>query len=380
MKIVFISMITEPWGGSEELWYETAKVALADGCEVWHVANETSYKHAKVKELIQKGLIEIDRPMFIPNMPVSWARYRNKLRYLYRKYTVNPFKKVFESQPDVIVYNGLCYSIYNEKKLLSYLEEHKDVSFVLLGHLNNEGNTRIDAQVADVIIRAYRRANKLCFVSERSRENAEKQLNTTIDNYCIVRNPVNMPNVNIVDYPSDLTPQMACVGNLVMNHKGQDILIELLAQPHWLEKPWHLNIYGRGADEAFLRDKIRKLQIEDRVTLHGRVNDIRKIWEDNHLLLMPSHKEGAPLALVEAMLCGRPSVVTDVGGNSEWVTHGTNGFIAKKPTVMHFETALLEAFSRQEEWVSMGIKAHETALEKYDSRAGESFYKLLTGR
>ena len=39
----------------------------------------------------------------------------------------------------------------------------------------------------------------------------------------------------------------------------------------------------------------------------------------NHLLVLPSRAEGTPIALVEAMICARPAVVTDVGGNVEWL-------------------------------------------------------------
>ena len=53
---------------------------------------------------------------------------------------------------------------------------------------------------------------------------------------------------------------------------------------------------------------------------HGHVSDVRGIWYDNHLLVLPSRCEGTPISLVEAMIWGHPAVVTGVGGNAEWVT------------------------------------------------------------
>lgn len=39
------------------------------------------------------------------------------------------------------------------------------------------------------------------------------------------------------------------------------------------------------------------------------------------------------MAIVEAMICGRPVLATDVGGNSELVIDGVTGFLAAAPTV-----------------------------------------------
>jgi glycosyltransferase involved in cell wall biosynthesis len=44
---------------------------------------------------------------------------------------------------------------------------------------------------------------------------------------------------------------------------------------------------------------------------------------------MASSGEGKPLALTEAMLCGRPAVVTDVGGNAELVSDRVTGFVTQ---------------------------------------------------
>ena len=45
--------------------------------------------------------------------------------------------------------------------------------------------------------------------------------------------------------------------------------------------------------------------------------------------MMCSAAEGKPLALTEAMVCGRPAVVTDVGGNAELIEDGITGFVAE---------------------------------------------------
>jgi glycosyltransferase involved in cell wall biosynthesis len=64
-----------------------------------------------------------------------------------------------------------------------------------------------------------------------------------------------------------------------------------------------------------------------------------------------------PLVLVEAMLCGRPGIVTDVGGNRELVRDGTNGFLAKAATVPFLDEALNRAWESRKRLKEIGCAA-----------------------
>lgn len=55
---------------------------------------------------------------------------------------------------------------------------------------------------------------------------------------------------------------------------------------------------------------------------------------------MPSRFEGLPLAMVEAMLCARPVVATDVAGHAEIIEDGVTGFLADAPTAGSMAAAL----------------------------------------
>jgi glycosyltransferase involved in cell wall biosynthesis len=46
----------------------------------------------------------------------------------------------------------------------------------------------------------------------------------------------------------------------------------------------------------------------------GFVNDIDALWACAHIAVLPSHREGLPLSLLEAAACGRPLIATDVPG------------------------------------------------------------------
>lgn len=59
----------------------------------------------------------------------------------------------------------------------------------------------------------------------------------------------------------------------------------------------------------------------------GPSTDVREIWKVAHAAVLPSHREGLPMALLEAAACGRPIITTDTTGCKEVVEDGLNGLL-----------------------------------------------------
>ena len=59
----------------------------------------------------------------------------------------------------------------------------------------------------------------------------------------------------------------------------------------------------------------------------GRSNDIKGIWQESDISVLPSYREGLPLSLLESAAMGKPIVTTDVPGCREVVDDGVNGFL-----------------------------------------------------
>jgi glycosyltransferase involved in cell wall biosynthesis len=59
----------------------------------------------------------------------------------------------------------------------------------------------------------------------------------------------------------------------------------------------------------------------------GHRSDIKGIWADAHVAILPSYREGMPKALLEAAACARPIVTTDVVGCRQVIDDGVEGFI-----------------------------------------------------
>jgi glycosyltransferase involved in cell wall biosynthesis len=97
----------------------------------------------------------------------------------------------------------------------------------------------------------------------------------------------------------------------------------------------------------------QKLGLSDRVVFAGFCA-VEEIWASNHVLVMPSRYEGLPLAMVEAMLCARPVVATDVAGHAEIIEDGVTGFLADAPTAGSMGAALERFWARRGEAEEIG--------------------------
>src|SRR5215475_1456598 len=131
MKIAVISMIRDPWGGSEELWYAMAMQAIREGHQIIHLSFDFPVMHPKLRELEAAGAILYQRPgYFPPGLSPGKRKLRLLVNYLKKKWN-NPFRRVFRHRPDIVLYNGTCYSIADETLLLKALQKYRPAFYLL---------------------------------------------------------------------------------------------------------------------------------------------------------------------------------------------------------------------------------------------------------
>jgi glycosyltransferase involved in cell wall biosynthesis len=76
-------------------------------------------------------------------------------------------------------------------------------------------------------------------------------------------------------------------------------------------------VVGSGEREAELRALAERLGVGDRVLWMGWRRDLPEIYGALDALALPSHDEGTPVAVLEALAAGLPVVARDVGGVGE---------------------------------------------------------------
>lgn len=86
-------------------------------------------------------------------------------------------------------------------------------------------------------------------------------------------------------------------------------------------------ICGMGEYEAVLRQQAKELGIEDHVFFLGYRKDIPQIHRMSDLFAFMSYREGLPVALMEAMSSGMPTVCSAARGNTDLIENGKEGLI-----------------------------------------------------
>lgn len=335
-----------PWGGSEELWAKTAVEALGFGHEVLVSVFGWTTDPPKLVALQRRGAKIFRRQN--PDYPESFGAHSS-------------YRDLFRANPGVIfVSQGAIFDLTLYPDLLELLSV-TPIPFVIIVHCNDGlpmlSNGHARRRISDVFARAFR----VLFVANQNRIDGERQLAHRIANAAVVLNPVNLSDRSYLAWPESRAARFASVARLETRWKGQDILIEALSTDQWKERDWHLTFYGTGRDEGYLRSLVEHFGLQRQITFAGYQNEVRAIWAKEQVLVMISRAEGIPLALVEAMFCGRPAILTDVGGNQEWIAEPQTGFVAEAPAVQLARATLERAWSARQRWCAMGAQAHKVA-------------------
>jgi glycosyltransferase involved in cell wall biosynthesis len=129
----------------------------------------------------------------------------------------------------------------------------------------------------------------------------------------------------------DGTRVLLSVGRL-SREKGHADLIHAIPRIVKLtgNAPLRLVIVGEGPERTRIEELCRNLRLTDVVTLTGQQEDINRYYSIADVFLLPSHSEGCPNVLLEAMAAGVPVVATEVGGIPEVVKDGRDAILVKK--------------------------------------------------
>jgi glycosyltransferase involved in cell wall biosynthesis len=105
---------------------------------------------------------------------------------------------------------------------------------------------------------------------------------------------------------------------------------------------------------------------------------VRKILAESDILVNPSYGEGLPTSVLEGGAIGLAVVATNVGGTSEIISDGKNGFLVHPGNVreLHEKIALLVKNSQLRE--KLGKALQKTVREKFDwDKITVNFEKVL---
>jgi glycosyltransferase involved in cell wall biosynthesis len=124
--------------------------------------------------------------------------------------------------------------------------------------------------------------------------------------------------------------------------------------------------------------------LEGRVYLPGYLPQPERLLEEMDLMVLPSHTEGLPNAVLEALMMEVPVLATRVGGTPEVVTDGETGFLVPPHDPPGLGDGIVRFLGNREAWRATARAGRTMVLARFDFRARterlEALYLELLGR
>jgi colanic acid/amylovoran biosynthesis glycosyltransferase len=150
--------------------------------------------------------------------------------------------------------------------------------------------------------------------------------------------------------PKDGPIAALCVASL-QEHKGHRVLLDAISATEGVSGRVHLTLIGDGPERARLEQQARDLEIDGRVVFEGSQpeDEVRARLDETHLFVLPSlvardgQMEGLPVALMESLACGVPTVASRMSGIPEIIRNGETGYLAEPGDAASLDAAISNA-------------------------------------
>ncbi len=224
------------------------------------------------------------------------------------------------------------------------------------------------------MLRCVRRADRIIVLSRRSEQEA-------LDAGFLPHQLAHIPNgvdISVFSPP----PQPPASGHILFvgrldRMKGVDVLLEALAQLREMGIPCRCTIVGDGPAKKDLQRHAGSLGLDGMVVFTGTCSDISSRMQQAAIFVLPSHSEGTPNVLLEAMACGLPIVATEVGGIPDIIHSGSNGLLVPPADSAALCSALATLLNDREQAGDLGKKARRDAESCYSLHAAVTAYTEL---
>ncbi len=155
-------------------------------------------------------------------------------------------------------------------------------------------------------------------------------LNERIKNKRIIPNAVKS-NYFSIEPKKKFESKLLFIGQLDTN-KNALYAIELLYALSRQDHEFTLEIAGGMSDRAYyklLLDKIKELDIQDKITFHGWINEEEKIklLKKTDILIVPSYHESYPMVVLEGLAAAKIILANHTGGIPEIIHNNNIGYL-----------------------------------------------------
>jgi N-acetylgalactosamine-N,N'-diacetylbacillosaminyl-diphospho-undecaprenol 4-alpha-N-acetylgalactosaminyltransferase len=278
-----------------------------------------------ITELIKQGFtvelfcIEKDNTYTLPkevNMVYlsSLTKHDSALKkLLYLPYLALKLKKEIKRKKITLIQSHI-YRANFINLLAKFFGSGQQVQVVEVTSINNLMNGGFAKKINFLLIKLlYRHADLVLFKAERMRIEFLKNI-LYKKNHIVINNPYNIEQIEAMaqipceDFTFSKKKEYLITVGRLNREKGIESLLESLL---YLNESVELIVVGEGEERTNLEAKIKELNIESRVHLLGKKSNPFQYVARSSLFILPSHGEGFPNVLVEAMICKTAIISTD---------------------------------------------------------------------
>lgn len=355
---VFLIRNVTGFGGGEVYQLNMARLLKASGFEPFIVTNSRELKlrakragyNVLVPPYIRRqnwsGFFNILLPWYVIKLH-RLRRWYRRVFSEYRPETVN-----IQSRDDYLA----ATKVAKKCGIRVLWTDHADFKNWVLWNLN----VKMKNLIGKRIMKLSREAEKVIFVGDRIyKETAKMILPYRFQNAVVIRS-------GVFDERSEYAgiepagQSFVFIGRVV-EEKGVRELIEAFDMVRRNFSEAVLNVYGAGEIKEFQNGKKSA-----GVVFHGKTDEPLMALAENGVFVLPSHKEGLSLSLLEAAMMGKTIIATNVDGNPEVVEDGVSGILVPAGDVgrlaMAMEKVLLD--------LGLAQKLARGARERYEQEFG----------
>ena len=358
MKIFHI-VSNKEWGGGEQYVYDLSQRQMAEGINVTIFCKPVEAIMQKYQEA---GMTVI--PLALGgalDIPSAW-----KMAKVIRRQESGDRSLILHAHNFKDAFTA-CYA--------RCLARNKQVRVVMCRHLTRKGkNTLLYRWL-------YRHLDRLIFDSELSRS-VFLSTRPTIDEakLGIVHTSIVVPETfEKTDIRSEFQIPSDCIIGMFHGRldpeKGLDTLLEAVAQVK--DKPFRLVLVGRGSEDytAHLHQVAEDKGVSDKVIFAGFRHPVLSVVAAADFgILASTVQEGCPLSPQEYMSQGHPVVVTNHGGQREYVVQERNGLLVPPGDAK----ALAEAIARLVDDAALRQRLGKQAKADFDDHLNyEHYYEQI---
>ena len=368
-KILYL--VTEDWFFASHFLI-MARAARQLGLDVAVATRVTEYGDRLASEGFRIIALESDRRSL---------RLSDGVRYLVRTGQI-----IRNERPDIVhcialrpvVLGGIAAKLARVKSLV--------LAPTGLGHVWTESGPlyRLVRSVVRVVVGSWLRGPRTRYLFENTDDPHEFGLDSKDADVTIVGGSGVDPNAFPFAPQPPAPPVKIAVVARMLKSKGIAEAVAAVERARSLGAPVELSLFGKPDPRnpnSLTEDTLRSWSTVPGIRWYGHVPDVARVWQEHHIALLLSYREGLPRALVEAAAAGRPIVATDVVGCREVVRSGKEGLLVPLGDIEAAARALVklagDAGLRERMGRAANTRFHEAFTADAVARAVGALYRGL---